>query len=85
VFFGLKIINFGLKSEASRANIGFVSQSGDALYFRLDDDDIIESEEVEPGIILDFDENGRVIGIEILSLSTRFAPEKLRMLQFETV
>ncbi|MCB0000641.1 MAG: DUF2283 domain-containing protein [Anaerolineales bacterium] len=26
------------------------------------------SEEVQPGIILDFDENGRLIGIEILSL-----------------
>jgi uncharacterized protein YuzE len=62
-----------------------IDKESDALYFRLDDDDIIESEEVEPGIILDFDENGRVIGIEILSLSTRFAPEKLRLLQFETV
>jgi uncharacterized protein YuzE len=62
-----------------------IDKESDALYFRLDDDDIIESEEVEPGIILDFDENGRVIGIEILSLSSRFAPEKLRLLQFETV
>jgi uncharacterized protein YuzE len=40
---------------------------------------------VQHGFILDFDENGRVIGIEILSLSTRFAPEKLGIMQFETV
>jgi uncharacterized protein YuzE len=43
-----------------------VDKESDALYFRLDDDEIVESEEVQPGIILDFDENGRVIGIEIL-------------------
>ena len=40
----------------------------DALYFRLDDDEIVESGEVQLGMILDFDENGRLIGIEILSL-----------------
>ena len=62
-----------------------IDTESDALYFRLDDDEIMESEEVQPGVILDFDENGRVIGIEILSLSTRFAPEKLRLMQFETV
>lgn len=61
-----------------------IDKESDALYFRLDDDDIMESEEVQPGIILDYDETGRVIGIEILSLSTRFAPEKLRVMQFET-
>lgn len=61
-----------------------VDKESDALYFRLDDAEIIESEEVQPGIILDFDKHGYVIGFEILSLSTRFAPEKLRVLQFET-
>ena len=56
-----------------------------ALYFRLDESGkIADSEEVEPGIILDFDENGRVVGIEMLALSTRIDPENLRILQFET-
>lgn len=62
-----------------------IDKENDALYFRLDDGEIIESEEVQPGVILDFDENGQVIGIEILALSTRIAPEKLRVMQFETV
>ena len=63
-----------------------IDKESDALYFRLDDDDeIVESEEVQPGIILDFDKNGRVVGIEILSLSTRFSPENLRVVQCETV
>ena len=61
-----------------------IDKESDALYFRLDDDEIVESEEVQPGVILDFDKNGRMIGIEILSLSARFSPEKLRVVQFET-
>lgn len=61
-----------------------IDRESDTLYFRLDDAEIVESEEVSPGVILDFDESGRMIGIELLSLSTRFAPEKLRILEFET-
>jgi uncharacterized protein YuzE len=61
-----------------------IDRENDALYFRLTDAAIFESEEVQPGVILDFDERGHVIGIEMLALSTRTEPEKLRMLQFET-
>ena len=62
-----------------------IDRENDALYFRLDETTkIVESEEVEPGVILDFDENGRVIGVEMLNLSARIDPEKLRVLQFET-
>jgi uncharacterized protein YuzE len=35
---------------------------------------IVESQEVEPGVILDFDANERVVGVEILQLSTRGQP-----------
>ena len=62
-----------------------VDKENDALYLRLDDSIIVESEEVQPGIILDFDENNRVIGIEILALSTRVAPDMLKIVQLETV
>lgn len=61
-----------------------VDQENDALYFRLDESKIVESEEVQPGVILDFDTEGRVVGIEILQLSNRVAPERLKVLQFET-
>lgn len=61
-----------------------IDRENDVLYFRLDEEEIVESEEVEPGVILDFDKEGRVVGIELLNLSTRIAPEKLRILQFET-
>ncbi|HEX9660427.1 MAG TPA: DUF2283 domain-containing protein [Rhodothermales bacterium] len=62
-----------------------IDRENDALYFRLDETEIVESEEVQPGVILDFDKSGRVVGIEMLALSTRTEPEKLRIFQFETV
>lgn len=43
----------------------------DALYVRLGEAKIIESEQVQPGVILDFDESGKVVGVEILSASKR--------------
>ena len=61
-----------------------IDKEDDALYFELDDVEIIESEEVQPGIVFDFDKEGRLVGIEILELSTRLTPEKLRLMQFET-
>jgi uncharacterized protein YuzE len=38
----------------------------DALYIRLTDEKIIESEEVQPGIIFDFDANGKLAAVEVL-------------------
>ncbi len=37
----------------------------DMLYIRLADGVSTESEEIAPGVVLDFDEQNRVIGIEI--------------------
>lgn len=62
-----------------------IDREDDALYFRLTEEEIFESEEVQPGVILDFDANGNVVGVEMLNLSARAEPEKLRVLQFETV
>jgi uncharacterized protein YuzE len=35
-----------------------------------------ETEEVAPGIMLDFDDNGEVVGVEILYVSRRMARPK---------
>ena len=45
-----------------------VDREADALYLRLDDSKIIESEEVSPGVVLDFNEANEVVGIEMLHL-----------------
>jgi uncharacterized protein YuzE len=41
----------------------------DALTFRLSETTVAESEEVAPNIILDFDAEGRVVGVEMLFVS----------------
>ncbi len=61
-----------------------IDKETDSLYLRLNEAEIVESEEVQPGVILDFDEKGQVVGVEILALSTRTEPEKLHIFQFET-
>lgn len=61
-----------------------LDQENDSLYLRLDESGIVESEEVQPGVILDYDANGNVIGVEFLALSKRVAIDKLKNLQFET-
>jgi uncharacterized protein YuzE len=61
-----------------------VDRDGDALYFRLDESRIVESEEVRPGVILDFDENDQVVGVEFLHISARASKEELSNLQFQT-
>ena len=48
-----------------------VDREADALYLRLDDSEIIESEEVSPGVVLDFNQQNQVVGIEMLNLSKR--------------
>ena len=46
-------------------------KQADALYLRLDDSQILESEEVVPGVVLDFNGNNEVVGVEILAISKR--------------
>ncbi len=59
-----------------------VDEQADALYLRLDDSEIVESEEVSPGIILDFNSDNQVVGVEILNLSQRSSTLNTRELQF---
>lgn len=61
-----------------------IDKENDALYFRFDDDAIVESEEIEPGVILDYDEDGIVVGVEFLGISSRTSVEGLNTLQFQT-
>lgn len=61
-----------------------VDETNDALYIRLNESLILESEEVQPGVILDFDDQKKVVGIEILGLKSRVPKEQLQRLQFET-
>jgi uncharacterized protein YuzE len=48
-----------------------IDEKADALYLSLDDSEIIESEEIIPGVVVDYDADSQVVGIEILRLSKR--------------
>ena len=57
-------------------------EKADAVYLRLDDSSIVESEEVHPGIVLDFNGANRVVGIEILRVKDRVPVASLKQIQF---
>jgi len=44
---------------------------GDTLYIKLKDDKVVESDEVAPGVIVDYNERGEIVGIEVLWVSRR--------------
>ena len=58
-------------------------EAADALYIRLEESAIVESEEVNPGVILDCDEGGRVVGIEILYVRERLPGADLKRVEVE--
>ena len=63
-----------------------VDKEADALYLRLDaPPPIVESEEVSPGVVLDYNEANEVVGVEMLHLSKRSSTLNLSALQFETI
>ena len=58
-------------------------EEADAIYFRLDESKIVESEEVHPGIILDFNEREEVVGVELLRVKNRIPLSDLKQIKFE--
>jgi uncharacterized protein YuzE len=61
-----------------------IDQAADAVYLNLTDRPIEGSEEVADGIVVDYDAQGRIVGIEILSASKRTDdPEALKQFSFE--
>jgi uncharacterized protein YuzE len=62
-----------------------LDREADALYLELDEAPAAESREISPGVILDYNAEGTVVGIEMLYLSKRVSAEKLGRVQLETV
>ena len=60
-----------------------IDSSADALYLRLDTSPIVESEEVSPGVVLDYNKDNEVVGVEMLYLSRRSPNPDLSDLQLE--
>ena len=49
----------------------------DAAYFEITPSEVETTKEIEPEIIADYDADGHLIGIEILSVSKRARPQSL--------
>jgi len=49
------------------------SKEADALYVYFREAFVAKSKEIEDGIVIDFDEKGQLIGIEVLDVSQRFS------------
>jgi len=48
-----------------------------AAYIRFSSGKVMESEEVSPGVVFDFDEAGHIVGIELLDAREKLPPELL--------
>ena len=60
-----------------------VDPDADALYLRLNDAQIVDSEQVVSGVIVDYDAKDNVVGVEMLHLSKRAQKSDLQRLLFE--
>jgi uncharacterized protein YuzE len=61
-----------------------VDHAADAIYLNLTDRPIKDSAEVADGIVVDYDDEGRIVGIEILDASRRTNdPDALKQFSFE--
>ena len=62
----------------------FFDEKTDALYLRFDENAAVaDSEEIRPGIVLDFNKSNQLVGIEILSAKTHITKADLKKIQFE--
>ena len=60
-----------------------VDKKADVLYLRLDESAIVDSEEVSPGVVLDYNRDNEVVGVEMLRLSKRSSTLNLSALEFK--
>ncbi|GAB6286997.1 MAG: DUF2283 domain-containing protein [Methanoregula sp.] len=61
-----------------------IDPDADAVYMRLSDTRIHDSEEVKPGVILDYDDQNNLIGIELLRVSERVPQASLKSVLIES-
>jgi uncharacterized protein YuzE len=55
-------------------------KEANALYVRFSDGKIVETEELRPGLMVDFDKDGRIVAIEMLDARTQLPPDALASL-----
>ena len=61
------------------------SKNVDALYIRFKEAKIADSTDIEEGVTVDLDENGHIVGIEILDASEKFQLSDLVNISIENL
>ncbi len=51
--------------------------TSDAAYIRFSEEVVIDSDEVSPGLIVDFDAEGRLVALEVLQAGQRLPKDAL--------
>ena len=57
----------------------------DALYVYFREIEVAKSKEIEEGVVVDFDQNGHIVGIEILDASKRLKAHELVNVNIENL
>lgn len=57
----------------------------DALYIELRNVQAADATDIEEGVSVDLDQDGHIIGIEILDASKRMSPEELANVHYENL
>jgi len=60
-----------------------IDEVADALHLQLVSGEVVESEQVAPGVVIDYDADGEIIGVEVLHLTKRLHPVDLLDFQFQ--
>lgn len=61
------------------------SKEADALYVYFREVEVAKSKEVEEGVVIDVDEKGHIVGIEILDASKRLTAKELVNVNIENL
>lgn len=60
-------------------------KKADALYIYIQEKPVNKTKEIEEGVLVDFDEDGRLIGLEVMDVTKRFSLSDIANLQIENL
>jgi uncharacterized protein YuzE len=71
------------QSQAGRTMKVNFDKESNALYIRFSDEKIEDTAEVRPGVMMDYDAKGRIVGLEILNASEALSGPDMKRLAVE--
>ena len=60
-------------------------REANALYIQMQEKDVAKTREIEPGLLIDFDQDNNLVGIEILDVTERFVLSDIVNLHIENL